>query len=51
MGLAVRADLVEVVFVFGGEGVLVGAVGEEFEIAGGGLGVRCVGTVEAGVGS
>lgn len=50
VGLTVGPDLVEVAFVFGGQGVFVGAVGEEFEIAGGGLGVGCVGAVEAGVG-
>ena len=48
MSLAVRADLVEVALVFGGEGVFVGAVGEEFQVAGGWLGVGFVGAVEAG---
>ena len=49
MRFAVRSDLVEIAFIFGGQGVFVSAVSKEFEIAGGRLGIRLIGTVESGI--
>ena len=49
VGLPIGPDLVEVALVFRGKGVFVCAVGEEFEVAGGWLGVGLVRAVEAGI--